>query len=808
MDLEQSYRAAERISRSSGSSFYRSFQFLKLERRRAMHTMYAFARLADDATDDAPSQADWNSRLWLEWLHQLSRADGPTAPDADLRLPAELAAIRPALSDAVRRYRIPPEMLEALVQGMDTDAQGCEIRTWNDLRQYSFRVASSVGICCTAIWTDGNPIDPDHPLWHSAVDCGIAFQLTNVLRDLNEDADRGRVYLPIEDLERFGMSRSQWLEFFNATARRPTAAPKALSELIDVQIERARGLFARGWQLHRMLDSDSFRMFSLMWNTYRSILRKIEEDPQRIFRERVRLGSGKKLRLAANHFFTPLLLRSASRTDTDTGWMKQLDAPKLAEHKPRVAVVGGGLAGMNAALLLARHGCEVGMFEAKSRLGGRAGSFLDPVTSQSIDYCQHVGMQCCSELKRWIARTGSADAWRVFNTLHFVSKTGKELAVRAWPLPAPLHLSGLILGWPDLSPLDRLRVAIGLASLLAARQTPDFEQMPAQTWLARHFQSQRTIDRFWGTILVSALGEQVDRVAMGPVKKVLVDGFAATRDAFHLLVPSQPLSKLMDLAPRSALEALRVEVQCGSVVHSMQRDTLGSWRLDGDTARQYDAVVVTVPWHRVGAMLRDTELSERSRQELDKVNSLEPSPITGVHTWWDRPWLTQPHAILIDRFCQWVFPGPESAATANAPGETYYQVVISGSRQLPRGDHDATLRAVEEDLKELFPAAAASRMLRGKVVTDPQSVFSVTPGHASSRLSSDALVGEGLFLGGDWVDTGWPATMEGALRSGSLAAQGALAYLGRPAQLLDESTREKPSHATSIHPLGGCAAPR
>ncbi|MFN6128281.1 MAG: hydroxysqualene dehydroxylase HpnE [Planctomycetota bacterium] len=786
MDLENSYRVAERISRSSGSSFFRSFQFLKLERRRAMYTLYAFARLADDATDDAPSQPGWNRSLWMDYLDSLLGPEPHSQSIFDSQLPSDLAAIRPALVDVARRYRIPVEMLQALVQGMETDARGDEIPSWSALRQYAFQVASSIGICCTAIWTDGNPIAPEDPLWTSAVDCGIAFQLTNILRDLREDAARGRVYLPTEDLERFGISRSQWLGFFNSRQNLSNAQLDGLSELIAVQIERARGLFARGWQLHRMLDSDSFRMFSLMWHTYRRILAAIERDPNRILQERVRINRAGKLQLAASHCFTPLLLRTASRSESKNAWMKQIAAPKFSDRNPRVAVVGGGLAGMNAALLLARHGCEVVLCESKSRLGGRAGSFLDPATSQAVDYCQHVGMQCCSELQRWIARTGSTSAWRIFDTLHFVSKTGRRLDVRAWPLPAPLHLSGLILGWPDLSPLDRVRVATGLAALLLAKDTPDFEQMPARTWLVRHFQNDRTIDRFWGTILVSALGEQVDRVAMGPVKKVLVDGFAATRDAFHLLVPSQPLSKLMDEVPRSVLEALRVEVRSGSTVPFLNRSDSGDWRLGDESGQPFDAVVVTVPWHRLGALLRDSGLSEYARGEVAKVAELETSPITGVHTWWDRPWLTQPHAILIDRFCQWVFPGPDSVAMSEGTGETYYQVVISGSRQLPRGDQAAILAAVERDLQELFPAAAASRMLRGKVVTDPQSVFSVTPGHTASRLSPTALASEGVFLGGDWVDTGWPATMEGALRSGSLAAQGALAYLGRPAQLLDE----------------------
>ena len=790
MVLEQSYDAAERISRSSGSNFFRSFQFLRSDRRRAMHVLYAFARLADNAADDPQSSDGWNRQAWSAWLTHLT--DG-NAAEADDSLPGnDLKSIRPALADSIRRFRIPVDMLEALVQGMDMDARGCELRSWGDLQQYAFRVASSVGICCTAIWTDGHPVEATQPLWRSAVDCGIAFQLTNILRDLREDAARGRVYVPTKDLERFGIARSQWLERLVADPQSQAPPFATWGDLIEMQIERARGLFASGWQLHRILAPDSFRMFSLMWHTYRSILAKIEQDPKEVLRDRVRLGSARKLKLATNHFLTPLLNRSAAKTDRDTAWFQQVDAPKSMGAGARVAVVGGGLAGMNAALHLARHGCDVVLFEAKSRLGGRAGSFLDPVTGQAIDYCQHVGMQCCTALRRWIASTGSIDTWRKLDTLHFVSKVGKRLAVRAWPLPAPLHLSGLILGWPDLSGLDRARLVLGLGCLLVAKETKDFEHMPALQWLERHGQNRTTIDRFWATILVSALGEQVDRVAMGPVKKVLVDGFAATRDAFHLLVPSRPLAELIDEAPRQALAAMRVAVRCGTPIHSVKRNEAGNWTLDADASQDFHAVVASVPWHRISGLLRDAALPNSLAPLLGQVDSLESSPITGVHTWWDRPWLQQPHAILIDRLCQWVFPGPEDAQQ-NSTGETYYQIVISGSRQLPRGDHDAVLAAVEKDLKELFPEAASAKMLRGKVVTDPQSVFSVTPGHASSRLSSTAFANEGLYLGGDWIDTGWPATMEGALRSGALAAQGVLAYLDRPAQLLVENRMEKKS---------------
>ena len=241
----------------------------------------------------------------------------------------------------------------------------------------------------------------------------------------------------------------------------------------------------------------------------------------------------------------------------------------------------------------------------------------------------------------------------------------------------------------------------------------------------------------------------------------------------------------------------------------MERDNQGLFRLShlADPANasnvsqpswsdvKFDSVLCAVPWHTVEAILPESmrhHLSNAGRSP----SLMDSSPITGIHTWWDRPWLKEPHAILIDRLCQWVFPAPESAhgslgssapnATSHAAStEHYYQIVISGSRDLPKGDPDAILRLVEADLREVFPELRDSGaiMTRGKVITDPQSVFSVDAGHQRARLGSGTFGNQGIFLAGDWTATGWPATMEGALRSGSLAASEVLSYLGRPADV-------------------------
>jgi squalene-associated FAD-dependent desaturase len=868
--IDNAYRVCEQISRASGSNFYRSFQFLRCDRRRAMHALYAFARLADDATDrtplsssvelpssvnpalEAPSTTDaqlidsnsWNLSPWLNFVEQLDAPEWD-AGASDTQPTRELASIRPALADSLARFQIPKPMLAELVRGVDMDTHPQQIATWSDLQQYTFRVASTIGICCAAIWSPNGPPTPYSDTWRSAIDCGTAFQLTNILRDPIEDARRSRVYLPTDELARFGIDRQQWIK---AVANPQSDAIESLGDwrgLIEVQLQRAEALFDRGWGVANQLAPDGLRMFSLMWNTYYRLLQQIRREPSVIFQRRIRLTTTDKWALASQHWFTPIFAYSLNhRSRASARWSTESRsslpsnslpsnslpsnslpsnspsgsraAPLLVEPNgtgvhpsttpsritPRIAIVGGGLSGIQSAMWLAKHGCDVELFEAKSRLGGRVGSFTDAVSGNQVDYCQHVGMHCCHELRRWIQQTGQQEAWRVERELFFVSEGGKRITVRGWPLPAPFHLTGLLLNWPDLSWSDRWSVGRALLKLIRINPSDAFNGMPAKQWLLENRQSQRAIDCFWTTILVSALGEQVDRVTMGPVRKVLVDGFAATRDAFHLLVPEQPLSELVDRRSSQVLQSLDVRLRMSSLVASIQKQADGRWNIetqpranesrshatDHTQDRLFDAVIVAVPWHRFASLWRDqpTTADPRLAALTRQATAMESSPITGVHTWWDRPWLQQPHAILINRLCQWIFPGP--AAPKGTDGlepasETYYQIVISGSRTLQSVDTASVLREVQADLANVFPEAAVATLMRGRVVTDPHSVFSVDIGHDAARPHAEQLGDSGLFLAGDWTSTGWPATMEGALRSGTLAAERTLSFLDRPACL-------------------------
>lgn len=783
--LDQSYKFCRRIARESHSNFYVAFHLLTGKRRMAMDALYSFARIADNSSDGdnvvnfSKSTAwepqtpvartqDWSAGHWHDWVEALvSGGQSPTI--------AELEPIRLALRDSVHHFAIPLSVLHDMIDGIAFDLNSeSRVESWGDLRLYCDQVASSVGLGCLAIWRpDSFGEIPKNALPYVEA-CGTAFQLTNILRDVVEDAERGRCYIPTEDLFRFGLTRDQWNRDLL-----DLKAPKTKShyDVIQVNIERAKGCFQYGGKITTYLSLEGQRMFSLMWSTYRSLLEEIAAEPGRVFRERVRLSKGKKIQLLATHFLTPFYKAPdfGASVPVSTNWVQS----RGGTRSRRVAVIGGGLAGSNAALHLARHAVKVDLFEARSRLGGRVGSFYDRNVDQWVDYCQHVGMKCCTELRRWISETDQNSAWDTQESLHFVGPQGKKIAIKAISLPAPFHLGGLLLRWPGLTLTDRVRVAKCLFSLMRLKPDPRHDSQLAIDWLKSKWQTENCLKRFWETILVSALGEKISRVTLGAMRKVLIDGFAKTRDAFHLLVPNKSLAELSDTAMRRVFAQYSVSVYDQSVVSRLERTDSANWSLiaNDQTFTGYDAVVIAVPWYKISKLMPEQCTGDHS------PNSIQSSPISGVHTWWDREWLGEPHAIFVEGLCQWVFPGKERDSNSKDKS-TYYQIVISASHELRNEEPDKTLQRIVEELRTAYPESSKATFLRGKIVTDPQAVFSITPEAGHCRWRTEQFGERNLFVAGDWTKTDWPATMEGALRSGTKAAECVLAALGEPVSIM------------------------
>jgi len=439
-----------------------------------------------------------------------------------------------------------------------------------------------------------------------------------------------------------------------------------------------------------------------------------------------------------------------------------------------VVVVGGGLAGLAAAVGLAQHGARVTVLESRNRLGGRAGSFTDATTGQMVDACQHVSMGCCTNLTHFLRTVGVEHFLEPQPKLYFVTPDGRASVFKADPWPAPLHLGRALAGAHYLTPVEKLRVGYGLVRLLCANATADPPLLP---WLLKHKQTRRTVDRFWGIVLVSALNETVDRVGLKYAQKVFRDGFVRHRDAFTVHVPRVPLGRLYGDELRAWLSARGVALRENAGVRTLLGSAAGiaGVQLRDGEALSADQFVLAVPFDRVCDLL-PPELAELPY--FAGSRELMPSPITSVHLWYDRPVLKLPHAVLVDCLSQWVFDRGETA-----PGEFYLQVVVSAARDLKGLGRDEIQRRVAEELARVFPSARGANVLRARVVTEHTATFSAVPGVDRWRVPQASPV-PNLAVAGDWTDTGWPATMEGAVRSGYLAAEALLARAGVRARLV------------------------
>jgi squalene-associated FAD-dependent desaturase len=454
--------------------------------------------------------------------------------------------------------------------------------------------------------------------------------------------------------------------------------------------------------------------------------------------------------------------------------------PSAVPGAPRVAIVGGGLAGLAAAVALESTGCRIELFETRSQLGGRAASFRDPATGDLVDHCQHVSMGCCTNLADFCRRTGIDRFVRSHRELYFIGPDGRTFPLRAarW-LPAPLHLLGGFWSLKYLSARDR--IAIGRAVWQLMRR-PLAEGVSAPTvgaWLREQRQSPAAVTGFWSVILTSALGEDLDRASLGAARKVIVDGFLSAREAYEVEIPQAPLGTLYGRHLESWLRERGVALHLAEPVRQVSRGA-GELVVSAASDVPADYVIVAVPWSKVVGVVAPQIASQWPW--LAAMGSAPAAPITGVHLWFDRAITDLPHAALIGRLSQWIF-NRNTPAEDGATQSHYYQVVISASRALAERTRDQIVAEVCGELGSIWPATARAKLVAARVVTEHAAVFSVSPGLDAVRPAQQTPTA-GVLVAGDWTATGWPSTMESAVRSGYLAAEAILAAEGRPRRLL------------------------
>jgi squalene-associated FAD-dependent desaturase len=431
--------------------------------------------------------------------------------------------------------------------------------------------------------------------------------------------------------------------------------------------------------------------------------------------------------------------------------------------KLRVAVVGGGLAGLAAALECAEAGAAVTLYEARARLGGA--TFSIRRNGYWLDNGQHVALRCCIAYRSFLRRLGVENRLELQPRLRVpvLAPGGRRAALERTALPAPFHLAGSLLRYRHLSLRDRVRAAPAVAVLRTL--DPADRRLDAETfgaWLRRHGQSGRAVRAFWNLIALPTLNLPADDASLMLAAKVFRTGLLDDSDACDLALPSVPLQELHGDAAARALGAAGVRIELRAPVRQIvaEADALG---LVLDAGRvPADRVIVAVP-HDVAARL--------GLIEQRVADGLGASPIVNVHVQYDRRVLDEPFAAAVDSPVQWMF---DRTAVAGVERGQLISISLSGARrELPLAQ-DELLATIRPELERLLPVARAASVLDATVTKEPRATFAGVPGTAPLRPGPAAAVA-GVYLAGAWTDTGWPATMEGAVRSGVAAAAAALA---------------------------------
>jgi hydroxysqualene dehydroxylase len=451
-----------------------------------------------------------------------------------------------------------------------------------------------------------------------------------------------------------------------------------------------------------------------------------------------------------------------------------------------IVVVGAGFAGLSAAVRLAAAGRRVLVLEARGRLGGRATAFTDRDTGARVDNGQHVLAGCYHETFRFLDASGARDRVALQESLDvaFIDRAGRRSRLRCPRLPAPWHLAAGVLRWSGIGWRDRLPLSKLSGALKAGAPAPPPTETVA-AWLARLGQTPRMIEMLWEPLAVAALNQGIDQALAAPFVRVLAQMFTGATSDASLGMTATPLDEMYAEPARAFIEARGGEVR----VNALARVAVSGGRVEsvsvrGEALLPPDAVVAAVPWFGLPGLFQDPEGALASL--LAAAAGTAASPIVTVNLWLDRPVLADAFVGLPGRTMQWVFdtaqirrPGGglgavgswkldvgSSAPQAGAAG--HLSLVSSGAEAVLRLSNDELVALARRELIDAVPEARAAALIRATVVREPQASFSLAPGQPARPATRTAVAG--LWLAGDWVDTGLPATIESAVVSGHRAA--------------------------------------
>lgn len=434
-------------------------------------------------------------------------------------------------------------------------------------------------------------------------------------------------------------------------------------------------------------------------------------------------------------------------------------------------VIGGGLAGLSAACALADQGFRVTLLEKRPYLGGRAFSFPDPASGGHIDNGQHVFLGCCTAYIDFLRRLGVLERTTLQRNLRavIVDRDGKRGALTAAPfLPSPLHLLPSFLAYPHLRLREKLRAAGAMLAVMRtdrARRRETLEAESFRDWLVRHGQSERSIAALWDLLTLPVFNDTADAISAYMGLMFFQEGMLGGRHSADIGYSRVGLTELIgDAAVRYIRERGGQVVTGASATSIGVEDGAVTGVVIGGELMPAEEVISAVPWDALAQLLPpDAAASEA----FARANTLEWAPIINGHIWYDRPILDEPFLAVLDSPLQWVF-NRSHIEGADGPGQ-HICVSVSGAWEQAGLPQDALRDLFLGEMARVFPVAADAVVERFMVVRQVSATFRCTPG-AQSRRPPQRTPIAGLTAAGDWTQTGWPATMESAVRSGLLAA--------------------------------------